>query len=1703
MVASKPLPPIPPAPISEKGDKDEKHDRPERGDRRSHIFSTVSNLKRKLELPLAALTTSSSASQLQPQPHVDLSSSRNSSCSNVLAASSSTAMIPGQYPPSRPRSPLPAFTSGTTAPATVVPGFEPRPEVKHNPHYVPLDQRSIQHLRAIARQSIASSCLEPELLWLRLFMEMIQKLAANVSDAWQQIEASYEAASDGEHRGNNEKKESGAPGPVSKREKLGKNTDPTEEQAKGTLNSKPVFTYNILLRKLVGSSQECSFTEGKFEGESILREERSYNERRRAAPKENRIKIPLGGTISLVGGAEDLPKAEKILEIIVFALCSLQLEAYLMRDHDVVRSEPILVIQTGAESEFRIAKPPVAILPQPQARSTALDNSKRASKGSMFFGWLTRGTVPAKYKKGTTQLVQDADQKPEHARAENGSGQSTVASSIAEDLGIGEDLHNIQGSRFGKMIQQIEKAIISVSPDIHFPPPHLLLRLREEEVLGTDARRKSYTWEDVEFVAKKIGFGNRMTRSGTAGALQSRFGTSVVTQNGRGFGKVNRLPIDSRAGLDHLMTNSNAVQGIFNHQSISFSYSRYWSATAAAPCNPPDMITVEYYRKEGQYEDMGLGEMIEFICRGANAGCSDKTCGHKRLEHISTYTHGEARINITVEQPRPDSTTDFASEEFTPFLASNRKIGAWTRCKMCRSRTKPRVLSKASRLYSFGKYLELLLYGQNFEPGQRPLCEHTKSKDTIARCFLYGGLVVTFEYESIDLFEMRISRLQVHEDFPAMPKFISGPMDDEDHEYAASTMGSTPQLLMSAIDISVCQNSDYITETDRSRLVNKTRLEIMHFYESCKKIIVSMEELLGETRSSSKQSISKNPQVQPTVTVQDPAAKAALDRLDELGDRWKEDEFSLYDQLKQHPISRLNDIRNRLREYIKRTMRSMEMWQKEHWPQALQAGTSKNGVAWALPEYAKSETLHTFPGSCVIVREDEPSSIIACALSSTDYLCLLSSILSSDECQSEANEKPPQPPQKDIPHSDSTIGVVPPLRTSRSASSVTLARRKSSSRGSEGSATVTGSADGSPPGKVRGVSDNEDGAEDDDDSFLVVDGYQTSVKFLEESKVDFSSLLPGGTLSTRSTIGLHFGSSRHSKNTTLSSMIGAAADRHKSNHAFPEASRPMSMMAFPSSTPALVASPLSTPSESMVTNSFFLAPPPDSRSTTPTPGGKPSKHSFGYNALTSGLSGTMKGLSLNALSEKIGSGFSSYGASSANIEKADKEFFKTEGQEHTMRETLALENESMSRSPHMKARFSHGNTSFSCTVYYAAEFDTLRRRCGIHQNYVRSLSRCKSWNANGGKSKSSFYKTRDDRFVVKQMVSSWNIAEKDELLKFAPKYFEYMERSHAAPTVLAKIFGFYTFKIKNGSTGQILKIDVLVMEHLFYNQKITRTFDLKGIQDRHAGSKVSTNNRAKGNNGGSGSTTLWDGDFIEGRYKALLLIHSHSKKIIRESLLNDTEFLSGANIMDYSLLVGVDDERKELVVGIVDFIGAYTWYKRIESKGKTTLRGAKDNVTVLPPQQYMTRFQQAMEQYFIAVPDKWSKTVVEQKREANKEATRTNIPSTIPEGSKESTDVTTPDLEKSLKNKTSGYLEKMSKAFILQSSTSKQPQPDAASAPAPTTIGAKTAEGGKSDSGAVSESNLLLRRHNTDTDDDTFDEGQRGQRLPRVFYPLD
>lgn len=46
-------------------------------------------------------------------------------------------------------------------------------------------------------------------------------------------------------------------------------------------------------------------------------------------------------------------------------------------------------------------------------------------------------------------------------------------------------------------------------------------------------------------------------------------------------------------------------------------------------------------------------------------------------------------------------------------------------------------------------------------------------------------------------------------------------------------------------------------------------------------------------------------------------------------------------------------------------------------------------------------------------------------------------------------------------------------------------------------------------------------------------------------------------------------------------------------------------------------------------------------------------------------------------------------------------------------------------------------------------------------------------------------------------------------------------------------------------------------------------------------------------------------------------LREHSKRILRGALFNDTKFLEDINVMDYSLLVGVDAQTHELVIGIV------------------------------------------------------------------------------------------------------------------------------------------------------------------------------------------
>ncbi|XP_048049810.1 1-phosphatidylinositol 3-phosphate 5-kinase isoform X3 [Megalobrama amblycephala] len=286
--------------------------------------------------------------------------------------------------------------------------------------------------------------------------------------------------------------------------------------------------------------------------------------------------------------------------------------------------------------------------------------------------------------------------------------------------------------------------------------------------------------------------------------------------------------------------------------------------------------------------------------------------------------------------------------------------------------------------------------------------------------------------------------------------------------------------------------------------------------------------------------------------------------------------------------------------------------------------------------------------------------------------------------------------------------------------------------------------------------------------------------------------------------------------------------------------------------------------------------------------------------------------------------------------------------------------------PHIELQFSDANAKFYCRIYYAEEFHKMREEImeSSEDDFVRSLSHCVNWQARGGKSGAVFYATEDDRFILKQMPR----LEVQSFLDFAPHYFTYITGAvqQKRPTALAKILGVFRIGYKNSQNNTEKKLDLLVMENLFYGRKMAQVFDLKGsLRNRN----VKTDQGKE-----SCEVVLLDENLLKLVHDNPLYIRSHCKAILRAAILSDAHFLSSHLIIDYSLLVGRDDATDELVVGIIDYIRTFTWDKKLEMVVKSTgiLGGQGKMPTVVSPELYRSRFCEAMDKYFLMVPDHWT-----------------------------------------------------------------------------------------------------------------------------------
>jgi 1-phosphatidylinositol-3-phosphate 5-kinase len=271
-----------------------------------------------------------------------------------------------------------------------------------------------------------------------------------------------------------------------------------------------------------------------------------------------------------------------------------------------------------------------------------------------------------------------------------------------------------------------------------------------------------------------------------------------------------------------------------------------------------------------------------------------------------------------------------------------------------------------------------------------------------------------------------------------------------------------------------------------------------------------------------------------------------------------------------------------------------------------------------------------------------------------------------------------------------------------------------------------------------------------------------------------------------------------------------------------------------------------------------------------------------------------------------------------------------------------------------------------------------------------------NWDAKGGKSGASFYRTLDDRFVIKH-ISSTEMQVGDVLfarsdhshvthvaiscagqsfLGCLPGYFKYMSSIYfdGRASLLSKTVGLYQTTITRKDSGQKTVHYICVMENAFYQKQLTRTYDLKG-SSRNRFAKPRPTSEVPQN----GSRVLLDGNFLEFSKGHPVGVFAEDHQFILKAVQNDTAFLYSINIVDYSMVVGLsfrddagaggkEESPSEMTVGIIDYLRQFDLIKRVESVGKSVgMIAGQSSPTIIEPGMYGKRFRDAIRRYFMPV----------------------------------------------------------------------------------------------------------------------------------------
>lgn len=588
-----------------------------------------------------------------------------------------------------------------------------------------------------------------------------------------------------------------------------------------------------------------------------------------------------------------------------------------------------------------------------------------------------------------------------------------------------------------------------------------------------------------------------------------------------------------------------------------------------------------------------------------------------------------------------------------------------------------------------------------------------------------------------------------------------------------------------------------------------------------------------------------------TAPLKSPAiASSAYAALHRLSRQLHDDEDRLLDALRSTPASHLNDVRTLLADAVKSAQAAMGTWELA-WGEKDEAASAAP-PALPVPDYVSNIKTHLLPGSAVLFNEgtsptlaccrhpppadtlrrpsrpaDEPASFIAATLSNPEYVKELSKVklsgLTSGATTPRAEEK----------GFSLSAAVTPTPSLLRAVTT-------------PAPAPAAPPTDGAPSSDYSTVVTRIDHPKDFSNAIFSLRGLPTLPKKRSDASLSLASpgILPGraGSLfktapANEPTVTLGSAEGTMSVGDPFDKLVKeisrtGVSDAGKTGRDVPD---PKTLADLPHANPAhrtpdakAAVRPLSALSslpDMPLAASGTVTPTPSTGPSTPrhpepeSGGGggllglglpssatKPARRAPGAapppSAASSGLFSGWSSIKDESWTSSITSSIGSLSAfvgigpgSGSTLRGGRKEPASRASSAHGLLvpdhapPTVPIEDK-----PHVVLSTTIGTPKkgleVSCTVFYASAFHLLRTRLGIDKAFADSLAQARPWDAVGGKSKALFFKTCDDRYIVKELVSRWNLSDSQALLEIAPAYFDFILGAAAVkPTSFAKILG--------------------------------------------------------------------------------------------------------------------------------------------------------------------------------------------------------------------------------------------------------------------------------------------------------------------------